>query len=101
MTREEFTAAYALRSGVTVARLSEAGQRAYPCNCDYEGCHGWAMMGHEAALDEVALGRLTESDLYGDEVRWPIVVDSPLPTDILPVPSCPARPQRQPEAPRP
>jgi hypothetical protein len=43
MTREEFEAAYAARSGVTVAWLHAHGRRAESCACGDEFCEGWAM----------------------------------------------------------
>ncbi len=51
MTAEEFEAAYAARSGVTVAFLHEHGRYAEPCDCANPcdcgegGCEGWEM-GH-------------------------------------------------------
>jgi hypothetical protein len=47
MTRDEFEVAYAARSGLTVERLHELGQYAYPCRCDFEHCPGWAMLSTE------------------------------------------------------
>ena len=46
MTAEEFEAAYAARSGVTVDFLHEHGCWAEQCDCDEDGCQGWAM-GHQ------------------------------------------------------
>lgn len=43
MTREEFEAAYAARSGVTVAELHSLGRHAVPCDCGSDMCEGWAM----------------------------------------------------------
>lgn len=45
MSAEEFEAAYAERSGVTVEQLHEAGRHAEPCDCGDDLCEGWAM-GH-------------------------------------------------------
>lgn len=42
----DFERAYAERSGVTVDELHSWGRYAEPCDCDYEGCEGWAM-GHQ------------------------------------------------------
>jgi hypothetical protein len=48
MTREEFFASYAARSGVTVAWLQEKGE-ALPCHCGEDGCQGWQMLSAEGA----------------------------------------------------
>lgn len=42
--RDKFEAAYAERSGTTVAALRALGQRAEPCDCGDPGCEGWAMV---------------------------------------------------------
>lgn len=44
MTADEFVAAYAARSNVSVERLKELGYKAYPCDCDYPGCEGWKLL---------------------------------------------------------
>ena len=43
MTREEFEAYYAERSGMTVEKLHELGLHGEPCDCGEDGCEGWAM----------------------------------------------------------
>jgi hypothetical protein len=43
MTSEEFEAAYAEHSGVTVAFLHDHGRFAKPCSCGDRECEGWAM----------------------------------------------------------
>lgn len=43
---EQFEAAYAARSGVTVEFLHQHGRWAEPCDCGTETCEGWAM-GHQ------------------------------------------------------
>jgi hypothetical protein len=43
ITREEFEAGYAERSGVTVGWLHEHGRYAEPCDCRSGECTGWAM----------------------------------------------------------
>ena len=43
MTRDEFEARYAARSGITIAQLHAYGRYAELCRCDGEGCEGWAM----------------------------------------------------------
>ena len=49
----EYEAAYAARSGVTVADLHRFGRYAEPCGCGGAGCEGWAMgHQHEDALSE-------------------------------------------------
>lgn len=44
MTGDEFEAAYAERSGVTVEWLIDNGYYAKPCHCGDEFCEGWQMM---------------------------------------------------------
>ncbi len=46
MTKEEFEAGYAARSGVTVEWLREHHLMGFVCDCGEKGCQGW-MMGHE------------------------------------------------------
>ena len=46
MTADEFEAAYADRSGVSVRQLHAWGRHAERCDCDDESCEGWAM-GHQ------------------------------------------------------
>lgn len=46
MTREEFEAEYATRSGVTVEWLREHGQHVEACECGDAICTGWAMVGN-------------------------------------------------------
>jgi hypothetical protein len=43
MTRDEFAAAYAARSGTTVEWLKEHGREPRPCACGEDGCVGWQM----------------------------------------------------------
>ena len=45
MTLHEFEASYAARSGLAVAELHGYGLHGAPCDCDYEGCEGWQMVG--------------------------------------------------------
>lgn len=53
MTAEEFEAAWAARSRVTVEWLHHWGRYAEPCSCGSDGCEGWAMgRQHEDALAE-------------------------------------------------
>lgn len=41
----DFEAAYAKRSGMSVAALRALGGRAVPCtDCSYGGCRGWSMV---------------------------------------------------------
>lgn len=47
MTGEEFLAAYAKRSGMTVEAVQEYGLRAVPCSCDYEHCEGWVVLNRD------------------------------------------------------
>lgn len=43
MTAEEFEAAYAARSGVTIQQLRTLGRYAEPCDCGDAACEGWVM----------------------------------------------------------
>lgn len=58
MTADEFEAAYAARSGVTVPFLHDWGRYADRCDCGDERCEGW-QMGHqmEDAIFENETGR--------------------------------------------
>jgi hypothetical protein len=44
VTRDEFEAAYAERSGITVEKLHDLGRWGEPCDCGEEGCEGWQMV---------------------------------------------------------
>jgi hypothetical protein len=44
MTADEFEAAYAARSGVTIESLHKYGKRARPCRCEAPECEGWQMI---------------------------------------------------------
>jgi hypothetical protein len=46
ITAAAFEAAYAARSGTTVAGLHRLGRYAEPCNCGDDDCEGWAL-GHQ------------------------------------------------------
>jgi len=41
MTRDEFEAGYAARSGITIEQLRAVGRVVRPCTCDDEHCEGW------------------------------------------------------------
>ena len=56
MSKDEFEANYAERSGMTVERLRELGQYAAPCDCDYEHCQGWQMNSAEVEKFKASLG---------------------------------------------
>lgn len=60
MTAEEFEAAYAARSGVSVGFLHARGRYAERCDCGEPECEGWAM-GYqlEDAIAEDAARALT------------------------------------------
>lgn len=71
-TRDEFEAAYAARSNVTVERLHAWGRYAEPCNCDDPMCEGWQMT--HTDIDTFPDERFTdlpgmweEADLIGGE----------------------------------
>ena len=50
ITKEEFESNYALRSGVTVEWLYKQGMHGEPCDCEEEGCKGWAMIRDESVV---------------------------------------------------
>jgi len=56
VTAAEFEAAYAARSGVTVAELRAAGRVVVRCRCGEESCQGWASVSAAVAAnwDETA-----------------------------------------------
>ena len=60
MTRTEFVKAYAKRVGVSdewaALGFIEYAKRVYialPCECDWDGCEGWAMLSNENILDHL------------------------------------------------
>ena len=57
MTAEEFEAAYAQRSGLSVEWLHQHGRYAEPCDCGDPECEGWAM------------GHPWEDAIFEDELR--------------------------------
>jgi len=44
MTKQEFEAGYAFRSGMTVEQLHELGGHGEPCDCGADNCEGWRMV---------------------------------------------------------
>jgi hypothetical protein len=44
VTKQDFIARFAARSGMTVERLGELNQEARPCDCGEADCHGWQMV---------------------------------------------------------
>lgn len=51
LTADEFEAAYAQRSKMTVAELRALGRVVRPCHCGEAKCIGWAMLGGDALVD--------------------------------------------------
>lgn len=47
ITETQFEEQYARNSGTTIDKLHELGLFAVPCDCEQEGCEGWAMMTKE------------------------------------------------------
>jgi hypothetical protein len=47
ITKEEFERQYAEKSGVTIEWLHAHGQFAEPCDCEWDECKGWAMVGRD------------------------------------------------------
>lgn len=66
MTRQEFEAQYAAKSGVTLQWLWDEGQISLPCDCGEEGCQGWQMRAW-ASLDEWDLQFVPEP--YKSEIK--------------------------------
>ena len=62
LSRAEFEAQYAARSGTTPEALRALGMRSFPCRCEYEECQGWQMVSIENARDQVALGQMSQED---------------------------------------
>lgn len=58
LTAAAFEAAYARRSGLTVAQLRSYGRVVRPCHCGEPGCEGWQSVSAELAAldDELAAG---------------------------------------------
>lgn len=54
MTRQEFEAQYAAKSGASVQWLRDEGKISLPCDCGEEECQGWQMR---------TLGSITVYDL--------------------------------------
>ena len=71
MTREEFVAGVALRSGVTPQWIVEHSLEARPCNCEEEGCEGWQMVSCDA--EDMANGRALRR-LWEDGRAWSVEV---------------------------
>lgn len=47
MTKEEFEGYWGSKSGHGPEYQKEMGLIAIPCDCDFEGCQGWQMVGRE------------------------------------------------------
>lgn len=50
MTAEDFERQYCERSGWTVEQFRKY-KTVRPCDCDYEGCHGWQALTHDLAAE--------------------------------------------------
>jgi hypothetical protein len=51
MTGDEFEAAYAAESGISVGRLRELGRVVVPCACGDPLCRGWASIPRDCSGD--------------------------------------------------
>ena len=51
ISKEDFEKGYAERSKMTVEGLRVLGLIACPCDCEEEGCEGWAMV-HKDNLED-------------------------------------------------
>ena len=60
MTKGEFEADYAKRSGSTVEALKKLGLDSYACQCGDPTCKGWVMLTKESAEHCRALGQLVD-----------------------------------------
>jgi hypothetical protein len=58
LTRDEFLEAYARRSKKSVEWILERGFLPIECNCDIDGCHGWALSHRNNPI--VKLGHVTQ-----------------------------------------
>jgi len=69
--REEFIAAYAARSGVSVGWLAQH-RHAVPCPCDEKECQGWAMvpLDFETHNGLPLAEREPEGNVTYSEVQW-------------------------------
>lgn len=63
MTADEFEAAYAARSGLTVEKLRALGRIVAPCNCGDQGCDGWQST-TQARVDDEARYRVAITTSY-------------------------------------
>ena len=66
MKTDEFERQYAERSGITTEELRNLGRVVVKCECDYEGCEGWASLAKEIAEDYIK----NLPGMYG--YRWPL-----------------------------
>lgn len=53
ITAEQFEREYAERCGVSVEELRSWGRVVAPCECDYEGCEGWASVSKDQLADHL------------------------------------------------
>jgi hypothetical protein len=73
MTADEFEAAYAQRSGITVARLRELGRVVKPCDCGDAVCEGWQSVNAEGRrlFDmTAAMAKLKDMRSADERCRW-------------------------------
>lgn len=93
LTKEQFVAAYAQRSGMTVERLRELNQEVRPCDCGDEQCQGWQLV---TSLDPERLAAVTLEQMRAvaqsieivydpaDLTSWPMVAKELTHEDLEP-----------------
>lgn len=57
MTRDEFEAGYAARSGISLETLHALGMHGERCGCGEDGCPGWQMLSQLPARVRAVLER--------------------------------------------
>jgi len=58
MTALEFELDYAAAMGLTVDELRAFGRIVGPCNCDWDGCQGWASYPADMLANLKAMGKV-------------------------------------------
>ena len=70
MTKDEFEKRYAENSGVSVSQLREMGLIAVPCDCSYEGCHGWKMISPRQMIIFDLGDDDPAEDMFRKDAKW-------------------------------
>ena len=64
MTRDEFAAAYAARSKISVEQLLSYGLRFVECDCREDGCAGWQTTAREGSDPNVSDEQWERADAW-------------------------------------